>query len=132
MTDRDERWFRTQCGRDVLLSAIHIRPFDHGFLEGRAETVRKHVTPELADTARELIRGTAAVFVDTIPGPDDSYPALVYFCDFTCYNAVNPAADCSSLTAVWFADDLTTPIPDFLRPRVAELDWAKHAADGYW
>jgi len=68
----------------------------------------------------------------SLNGPEDSYPQLIYFCDFTCFNAVNPDADCSSLTAVWFADDMNRPIPDFLRPRIAALDWAKHAADGYW
>lgn len=132
MPDRDERWFKTQCGRDIRLSAIHIRPFSHGFLEGRAETIRKHVLPELEATARELIRGTKTVVVEPLTGPDDSYPALVYFCDFTCYEAVDPLADCSMLTAVWFADHMKQPIPEFLRPRVAALDWAKYAADGYW
>lgn len=132
MTDRDERWFKTACGRNVLLNAIHIRSFAHGFLECHAELIRKQVLGELADTARELIRGTSAVFVESLDGPSDSYPALTFFCDFTCYNAVDPSADCSSLTAVWFANDLNLPIPEILRPRVAALDWIQHAADGYW
>lgn len=132
MPDRDERWFTTSCGRNIRLSAIHIRPFDHGFLEGRAETIRKHVLSGLRNTAGELIRGTAAVFIESLDGSEDSYPSLIFFCDFTCFDAVNPDADCSSLTAVWFADDLNQSIPAFLRPRVAALDWAAHAADGYW
>jgi hypothetical protein len=132
MTNRDERWFRTACGRNILLNAIHIRSFDHGFLEGRAELIRKKVLGELADTASELIRGTSAVFIESLDCPGDSYPPLTFFCGFTCYNAVGPSTDCSSLTAVWFAKDLNLPIPEMLRPHVAALDWAEHAADGYW
>jgi hypothetical protein len=132
MRARDDRWFKTKCGRDVLLGAIHIRPFDYGFLEGRPEVIRQHVLAKLPETARSLLSGSDAVFVEQLAAPEDEYPQLIYFCELKCFLANNPTADFSFLTAVWFGDDLSQTIPEFLAPRVLQLDWAAHSRDGYW
>ena len=113
MSLRDARWFKTNCGRDVWLNAVHIRSFDHGFLEGRAELIREYVLKELPDAARELIRGTAAVYTETLETSEDDYPKLVYFCDLVCHQAIDPGADCSSLTGIWFGEDISISVPDF-------------------
>lgn len=132
MPGRDDRWFTTQCGRDVALTAIHIRSFDHGYLEGETHLIRYAVLKRLKDTAKQLLPGTSAVYVDPLSFSADDYPALIYFCDFTCYDAIGPGADCSSLTTIWFADDLSQTIPAFLTPRMRSVSWVRYAADGYW
>ena len=132
MTKRDDRWFTTKCGRDVLLDAIHIRPFDAGYLEGEPRRIREQVLDELPRTAKRLLPGTVGLFIEPLTTADDKYPPLVYFCDFTCFSSIHPNADCSSMTAVWFAENLSQPLPEFIALRVGQIDWASHAIDGDW
>ena len=131
MSELHDCWFKTRCGRDVLLGRVHIRAFAYHHLEGRANLIRKDVLDRLPKDVARIFPGNTGLFIEPLNGPDDEYPALIYFCEFTCYQAVRDG-DCSSLTAVWFANDLSQPIPDFLKPRVLALDWAAHAVDGYW
>lgn len=126
----DDRWFRTSSGRQVRLTALHIRTFDRGYLEGRALLIRQRVLAELPEMARRTFPGPAGVFVGPCEGPDDSYPALIYICEFECFAPVEPGADCSALIAIWFAEDMTRPIPEFVAERISEVDWERHAVDG--
>ncbi len=127
----DERWFRTSSGRQVRLSALQVQDFNRGYLEGRAFLIREQVLAELPDTARRMFPGRAGVLVGPCDGPADRYPALVYFCEFECSQAVGPGGDCSALIAVWFADDMTRPVPEFVAIRIGGVDWERHAVDGW-
>ena len=128
----DDRWFNTKCGRRVLLEGVHIRTFDHGFLEGRPELVRKYVLAELPKTAEKIFPGASGLFIEPLDGPADRYPAFTYFCNFVCDSPVGPHADCSSLTVCWFADGISEPLPEFIAARLSTIDWAMHARDGFW
>ena len=132
MAEQDDRWFETRSGRRVMLDAIHIRSFSHGYLEGRSDLIRDQVLGKIRKTAVELLPGTQSVYLDPLPVDAESMPALAFFCDFTCFSAVGPDADCSSLTTIWYADDLSQTIPDFLKPRMKSVPWETHAVDGYW
>jgi len=132
MPNQEDRWFETRSGRRVLLEAIHIRSFTHGFLEGRSELICEQVLNDLPKVAVALLPGTQAVYIDPLPIAADAMPELVYFCGFICFDGFDADADCSSLTTVWYSDDLSQTIPDFLKVRMRSVPWEKHAVDGYW
>lgn len=132
MTESSDCWFETLSGRDVLLSAIHIRSFAGGCLEGSREFICNRVLAGLKGTAKSLLPGTSAVYIDPLPVTPNTMPRLIYFCDFISFEPVQPIANFSSLAVVWYADDLSQTIPDFLTPRMKSVSWEKFAADGYW
>lgn len=127
-----ERWFETASGRKVFLSAVHIQSFAAGHLEGRAEVILDHILGSLEDSARRVFPADSAVYLDPQPVDAQSMPALACFCDFVCFEPVNEDADMSSLTVVWYADDLSQAVPDFLRPKMRGVEWEAYASDGCW
>jgi hypothetical protein len=128
----DDRWFQTSSGRKVLLTATHLQTFSRGFLEGRPDLIRTRVLERLPDDVRRVFPGQAGVFVSPCRGKADEYPQWVVACEFDCSEPVAAGADCSSLIAVWFADDLSWSIPEFVAARIGEVDWELHAVDGFY
>lgn len=46
--------------------------------------------------------------------------------------ARDPKADMSSLTIVWFQEELALPIDPGVVERIRAIDWRSHAKDGYY
>lgn len=127
----DELWFRTSSGRSVHISAVHVQTFDRGYLEGRAELIRSQVLAGLPDEVRRIFRGQG-ILVSPCEGRAHEYPQWIVVCEFDCSEPVRPEADCSSLIVVWFANDLRWSIPEFVSARIGEIDWERHAVDGWY
>jgi hypothetical protein len=128
----DDRWFQTSSGRRVILSAAHVQTFSRGILMGRPDLIRSRVLARLPDDVRRIFPGQSGIFVAPCGGEADEYPRWVVACEFDCPEPVGPDADCSSLIVAWFADDLTWSVPDFVSARIGDVDWERHATDGYY
>ncbi|WP_296455140.1 hypothetical protein [Rubinisphaera sp.] len=128
----DERWFQTSSGRHVHLTGVHIRSFDHGYLEGRADLIRKQVLARLPDDAVRYFPGHAGIYVSHCEGADDAYPRMVVICEFHCSKPIEDDADCSTLIVVWFADNLNFTIPEFISARIENIEWEQYAVDGWY
>ncbi len=125
------QWFQTSSGRQVRLTAIQIHEFDRGFLEGQPQLIRERVLTRMPETARHVFPG-AGVFVTPCEGPADRYPPLVFICEFRCLEPVEAGADFSDLVVVWFAEDITKPLPEFIAERIGGVDWERYAVDGLY
>jgi hypothetical protein len=43
----------------------------------------------------------------------------------------DPSADYSILAFCWFSDDLATPLPKLIAREVFDVEWNRHARDGW-
>jgi hypothetical protein len=62
-----------------------------------------------------------------------SIPEITCLAQFDCLDtALNPVADFSSLSIVWFQDEFALPIDPSILQSIRAIDWRAYAKECYW